>query len=147
MQFCKKITFHNFTMGRAHTSKADADLPVKAASSPSKVFISNSPSRPKVIIGYDDNVKLALVQLKNCQGRAVQYVGKLPSAEEELLKNDFIFVGTKKEKYGEGPVSEKNCDYTNYQRVFVYSYEAKEGQLNDILTEAGNKFKNVSSVN
>jgi len=134
-------------MGRTPTSKVDADLPAKATSSPSKVFISNNTKGPKVIIGYDDKVKLALVQLKNCQGKAVQFVGRLPSAEEELLKNDFIFVGTKKEKYANVPVSEKNNDYTNYQRVFVYSYAAKEGELNDILTEAGNKFKTVSSVN
>lgn len=134
-------------MGKASNSKGDSDSPAKASSSPYKqshTFIHNAPNRPKVIVVYDVNVKLALVQLKNGQGKAVQFVGKLPSAEEELIKNGFIFVGTKKEKHGDGAVSEKNGDYTNFQRVFVYPYQDKEGSLKDILTEAGNKFKSVS---
>ena len=127
-------------MGKASNSKGDSDSPAKASSSPYKqshTFIHNAPNRPKVIVVYDVNVKLALVQLKNGQGKAVQFVGKLPSAEED-------FVGTKKEKHGDGAVSEKNGDYTNFQRVFVYPYQDKEGSLKDILTEAGNKFKSVS---
>jgi hypothetical protein len=105
-------------------------------------FVSNIPTKPRIILMCDNTVELGLVELHNTMGHRVQYVGKLPKECHKLDINGFKYV---KDETGH-PVSDFNGQYTNYQRIFVFPYDHLNGSMEEILIQAGTTFKKVNTL-
>lgn len=100
---------------------------------------------PKVIVYYDRDVSLALVEVKHPQGRPTQYIGQLAQKEAELSSAGFIHVGPKRMADSETAVSEKIGSLTIQQKLFVFPYGDIDGDEKTILCEVGFKLRDVSS--